>query len=322
MSAVIQSAEQSLAELFALDIPVSLAVDAFRNVSFVPEERGAHRRAEYGRVMESIYNTLKAHAIEGGTLEQFDAEFSRLRAGLRKHYRAWLVSKGFCSSTNITGRACYNVRRAEKRNRIEQRRNEALIDFQARAMKAAIRNLRPDLRPIMAGDDDAVERLEIEIRRLEESQELMKAANVAIRKHKKEGLQAQAVALVELGFTDDQLPEILTPKFGRRQGFASYSLSNNNANIRSKKTRLEQIKRNKAKPDASAQGSNGVTMEDCPAENRVRLRFPGKPPLEIRQRMKPTFRWSPSITAWQAYRNDRAFEIARAILQLPAVVCS
>lgn len=317
-----EAQEPRLADSFAADIPLSLAVSAYGGISMSPEKRGASTQAGYCKELEEIYNTLKSHATKGGTLAQLEEEFSRLRAGYRSHYRAWLSSKSRCISSFITGPSNFPTRRAQKRNNVEHRRLEAVIDFKARAMKAAIRNLRPDLRPIMAGDDDAVERLEAEIRRLEEGHELMKAANVAIRKHKKDGLQAQSVALIELGFTDDQLPEILTPKFGRAQGFASYSLSNNNANIRAKKIRLEQLKRNKAKPDASTQGSNGVTMEDCPAENRVRLRFPGKPPLEIRQRMKPTFRWSPSITAWQAYRNDRAFEIARAILQLPEVICS
>lgn len=318
MNAVLKP-DEALSLSFACDIPLSLAVDAYRGISFVPDQRGVETRDSYARQLEAIYNELKEHATRGGTLEQFDAEFSRLREGLRRHYRAWLSSKSQCTSNNIAGYSGYNVERARKRNRIEQRRNEAMSDFRARAMKAAIRNLRPDLRPIMAGDDDAVERLEAEIRRLEEAQELMKAANVAIRKNAKQGLAAQAVALSELGFADDQIPELLTPKFGRGQGFASYSLSNNNANIRNKRLRLEQIKRNKAKPTTTVEGSKGVTLEDCPPENRVRLRFPGKPPYKIRASLKPTFRWAQSIGAWQAYRNSCSIELAQRTAQ--AVAC-
>lgn len=314
-----EAQEPSLADSFAADIPLSLAVSAYGGISMSPEKRGASTQAGYCRELEEIYNTLKSHATKGGTLAQLEEEFSRLRAGYRSHYRVWLSSKSRCISSFITGPSNFPTRRAQKRNRIEHGRLEALIDFKSRAMKAAIRNLRPDLRPIMAGDDDAVERLEAEIRRLEESQALMKAANVAIRKHKKEGLQAQAVALVELGFADDQIPELLTPKFGRGQGFASYSLSNNNANIRNKRLRLEQIKRNKAKPTITVEGSKGVTLEDCPPENRVRLRFPGKPPYKIRESLKPTFRWARSIGAWQAYRNSCSIELAQRTAQ--AVAC-
>lgn len=318
MSAVLkstESAEVSLASSFTADIPLSLAVSAYGGISMSPEKRGASTQAGYCQELEEIYNTLKSHATKGGTLAQLEEEFARLRSGFRSHYRAWLSSKSRCISSFITGPSNFPTRRAEKRNRVEHKRLEAVIDFKARAMKAAIRNLRPDLRPIMAGDADAIERLETEIRRAEEVQARMKAANAAIRANKKKGRDAQLAALAELGFSDAMAPKLLEPDFCGRIGFADYMLTNNNANIRRMQQRLEQITRAKATPDSEVTGENGVTMNDCPAENRVRLTFPGKPAVEIRDRLKSNgFRWAPSLGVWQAYRNSNSLAVARGFV--------
>ena len=319
MSAVLKSTEdqeRSLVSSFAGDISLSLAVSAYGGISMSPEKRGASTQAGYCQELEEVYNTLKAHAVKGGTLDKLEDEFARFRGGFRSHYRAWLSSKGRCISSFITGPSNFPTRRAEKRNRIEHRRLEAVIDFKARAMKAAVRNLRPDLRPIMAGDADAIERLETEIRRAEEVQSRMKAANAAIRKTKKKGRDAQLAALVELGFSDALAAKMLEPSCFGTVGFEGFELSNNNANIRRMQQRLEQITRAKASPDSEVTGENGVTMNDCPAENRVRLTFPSKPPGEIRERLKKNgFRWAPSLGVWQAYRNYRSLEMAKEFVK-------
>lgn len=127
------------------DIPLSRAVAAFSGTSFVPEKRGQQIVASYNSDLEAIRTTLVAHAEKGRTLNLVDAEFERLREGFRQRYRAWLSSRGNCLSTMIAGPANFPVARNEKRFRIADRRLQDLVDFKARAMRAAIRNLRPDL---------------------------------------------------------------------------------------------------------------------------------------------------------------------------------
>jgi len=186
---------------------------------------------------------------------------------------------------------------------VEHRRCEDLINFRERAKAAVIRNLRPDLRPIMSGDADATERLDEKIKHAEALQDRMRAANAAIRKHKKAGADAQIRALVELGFNAARADLLLEPDFCGRIGFADYQLTNNNANIRRMKQRLESVSRNQAQESTEAEGEN-ARFEDNPADNRVRLYFAGKPSEAIRSDLKSSgFRWSPTIGAWQAYRN-------------------
>jgi hypothetical protein len=299
---------------FASDIPMSLAIAAHSGTSFVPDERGRAVVSSYGAEMAEVYETLKAQAVKGGTLDKLDEEFARFRGGYRARNIAYLRSRGRCMSTMIAGPSNFPVRRQQKRNEVSMKRLDELLEFKERAMRAAIRNLRPDLRPIMAGDADAIERLEAEIAKAERLQARMKAANLAIRKNAKAGSDAQVAALIEQGFSDARAADLIKPDCCGRIGFADYELTNNNANIRRMKQRLEQISRAKALPDVEVVSDNGIKLEDCPAENRVRLTFPGKPADEVRSKLKKNgFRWAPSLGVWQAYRNSWSMALAKEI---------
>ena len=83
----------------------------------------------------------------------------------------------------------------------------------------------------------------------------------------------------------------------------TFELTNLGANIRRMQERIEHLRKVQAIPTSTVQGSV-ARMEDCPAENRVRLFFPGKPSEEVRRQLKSKgFRWTPSLGCWQAYRN-------------------
>ena len=204
----------------------------------------------------------------------------------------------------ITGPSKFPTRRNEKRNAAADRRLEELLDFRARALAAIKHALTPELRPIMSGDRDALQRLTDKIRRAEAKQERMKVANAAIRRHAKAGTEAQVAALLALGFSEQTARMVLKADELGRIGFADYQLKNNNANIRRMRGRLESVSVAKAAPATESTAENGIRIEDSPAENRVRLFFPGKPSAEVRARLKENgFRWTPSLLCWQAYGN-------------------
>lgn len=170
--------------------------------------------------------------------------------------------------------------------------------YQRRAQAAASN------RAIFSDDPNATEKLEAKIERLEKQQELMRSANKAIRKGDNDGLR-------DLGFSDERIAQLKTPDFCGRLGFPDYALTNNSANIRRLKQRLERVSEAQSQPDTKAEGTN-ADFEDCPSENRVRLFFPGKPSEDVRTRLKSAgFRWSPTIGAWQAYRSYSTIEVAK-----------
>jgi hypothetical protein len=217
----------------------------------------------------------------------------------------------------IAGPSNFPASRMAKRSEIADRRMADRMEFRERALHAIRKTLCPELRPIMAGDDDAALRLRAKIAEAEKMQENMKTANKTIRQHAKAGTESQIAALVALGHAETAARKLLRPDFAGRVGYPNYLLTNNNANIRRMKQRLAVIERNQAIPATDTEGATGVRLEDVPAENRVRLYFPGKPAAEIRTSLKSHgFRWTPSIGCWQAYRNPGSIDHARRVAGL------
>lgn len=298
-------------ERFKADIPTQTAQAAYSGTSWNPENRAQTERDDYAATLAEDYAMLAAQADKGGTRDKLEAEFARYRAGYRKRMLAHLHSSARCVSWFIAGPSNFPAARMNKRADIASRRLNDLIEFRARALAAIKRTLRPDLAPIYASDENALERLEAKIHSAEVLQGRMKLANATIRKHAKAGAQSQVAALLELGYSLSQAQKLLEPDFCDRIGFPDYLLTNNNANIRRMKARVETIAVNKAAAPIEAEGEN-ARFEDCPADNRVRLFFLGKPPVEVRTRLKQCgFRWSPTIGAWQAYRHLHTIEAAK-----------
>ena len=213
----------------------------------------------------------------------------------------------------ITGPANFPTARNEKRNRVAHKRLEELLEFRARALAAIRKTLFPELRPIMAGDSDAVQRLQAEINEREQRQSHMRLVNSTIRKHLKLDNAGKMESLLAVGLTQSQASSALTKDCFGGIGFASFELTNNNANIRRMKQRLESISRNQSLPETSTQGT-AATVEDCPSENRIRVTFPSKPAVEVRTRLKSSgFRWTPSLGVWQAYRHAHTIAFAMQI---------
>lgn len=163
-------------------------------------------------------------------------------------------------------------------------------DLRRRA-EAAERN-----RAIFTEDPQASEKIADKIARLEQRQEMMKAANKLVRKEDRAGL-------AEMGFSEAVINGLLTPDFCGRLGFPSYELKNNGANIRRLKKRLVSLE---ALPTETTETEHeDYTVIENADEYRIQIVFDGKPPAEVRKRLKAHgFRWAPSQGAWQRHLNN------------------
>lgn len=304
-------------EDFESDIPLDLAITAHRGTSHSPGARGASERRAYAAMLRHDYESLREDATTPEALALLDSEFARYRAGMRTRKLAQLHAHSRTVSVMVAGPANFPKRRMVKRNETEARRQEDIHQFRERALAAIRKNLRPDLRPIMAGDADATTRLEEKIAQAEAEQNRMKQVNHAIRKHAKAGPQAQAAALVALNISEKAALGLLAPDELGRVGYPDYALKNNGARTRDMKARLATLKTAKATPSMSTEGPL-AQVEDVPAENRVRLFFAVKPSAAVRARLKSAnFHWSPQMECWQAYRNAATLATARAEAGLP-----
>lgn len=166
---------------------------------------------------------------------------------------------------------------------------------------------------IYTGDDDAEERLKEKIAKLEQLQEQMKTANKIIR-NKKTTEQEKVAQLQELGISETNAKELLNPDRFEGLGFASFSLQNNGACIRTAKLRLEKVIALK-NAETKEYEINGVKVVENTEENRLQLFFNGKPSEEIRSKLKHNaFRWSPSNVCWQSYLNRWQISQAKTLL--------
>ena len=125
-------------------------------------------------------------------------------------------------------------------------------------------------RAISGDDPDALQKLEAKLADLERLQTTMREANKAIRKNDDDRLR-------ELGLSDEQIGKLKEPDFCGRIGFPDYALTNNNANIKRVKKRVEEMKAREGQETREWELAGGVTLIDNVEANRVQLVFPGKP---------------------------------------------
>lgn len=129
---------------------------------------------------------------------------------------------------------------------------------------------------ISADDDLAVEKLTKKLEGMESQQTMMKAVNAYYRKHKTlEGcpeLTAEQVEKVKAAMSQDWRKDPVP--------FPSYLLTNNNANIRRVRQRIEELSHKTEFVGWTFPGGEAKVNE---AENRLQLIFADKPDADTRQ---------------------------------------
>ena len=171
-------------------------------------------------------------------------------------------------------------------------------------------------RTIYSDDPQAIQKLKQRLSDLEEHQAWMKTINKLCRSKK---------------FTDEQIAERLEDEYGciasvahgllnpqysyQKRGFQTWRLSNNGANIRRIKERIEQLV--KAETEETSEKMVGeVRLIDSVEHNRLQIFFPDKPSAEVRTQLKQQgFRWSRRQGCWQRHRSKTATYQAERIVR-------
>lgn len=211
----------------------------------------------------------------------------------------------------IAGGGNFPVRQKEKQNRAADanmakwQQIQGLLDKIRGVGKAGI----------SADDPEAVQKLKIKLKQLEQDQENMKAVNAYYRQHRTlEGCPQLSTEEIERlkasmarGWRSDPKP------------YESFALSNNNANIRQTRARIEELTR-RAATEYEGWAFEGGEVKMDKAANRLQVFFDEKPDGDTRAALKGSgFRWAPSVGAWQRQLNSNAIYSARQLAFLQPV---
>ena len=299
----------------------NLARRAKENMSFGDYKAGSATsefNAEINRVKTLIEKAKEMVSPEAQ--ERLDS----LLNSYTRNYANWINKRNSNGaghvSVMIAGPSNYNMRNHEKYLNRERKLWEEYEQFKNIEWK--ISSIVAGDKVIKSSDENAIEKLESKLENLQKLQENMKAAN-KILKNTKIADNEKVKKLIEVGFTESNAIELLKPDFCGRIGF-TYHLQNNNGNMRNVKQRIEKLQRQKAtaateiivETETDNEDSN-IRIVDNPQADRIQIFFPGKPDADVRTKLKSNgFRWTPSIGAWQSYRNDKGRRIAKEIAQI------
>lgn len=192
------------------------------------------------------------------------------------------------------------------RGRIESRFRKGFAELDKAQYYAALAKSAAENKTIFSDDPSAAEKLEEKIERLEKRQDLMREANKAIRAKDDDALR-------ELGFSDASIIQLKAPDFCGKVGFADYQLTNNSANIRRLKKRLEQVQA-QASREGKEYDIGAFHIVENTDENRVQLFFDKSLLAQVKEQLKSQgFHFSWENTCWQRQLNDPAVYQAQRI---------
>jgi len=284
------------------DIPLSTATSAYSATSHSPDRRGRSQIIEYCITLDHAQRKLAKYGFE----ERFD-EF---KEGYKKRLLAYLHANSRVMSPMITGPARFPVSSNRKKSDTSDKRLSELVDWEKTFFDRCRRNFNGS-NIIKSSDSDAVQKLEAKIAAKEEAQAKMKSINKIIRK---KGSKPEDI--VEFGLTLKGAQELFKPDFAGRLGFASYSLTNNNAEIKRLKKRLVELKEKENAEETEKEIMPGLVLKECPDDYRIRLLFDDKPSQKTRDILKSNgFKWSYSNEAWQRHLNAAGKSAANRVIQ-------
>jgi len=162
-------------------------------------------------------------------------------------------------------------------------------------------------KPILAGDPQAIDKLQDRLHELEKKQQMMKGVNAHYRKY--------GVCRGAPGITDEQAlaleDKIAHPVYSSDcRPYSLYTMTLNYREITRLKNRIAEITRNR-EVGFVGWAFDGGRVEANTEMNRLQLFFDKEPGEQQRALLKIYgFRWTPSQNAWQRQLSDKAIHAA------------
>lgn len=243
--------------------------------------------AEYNTVIKEVQ--AKIETAKERVSPEAQERLDRLFNSYKVKYADWINRSNSNGarhvSVMIAGPSNYNMRAHEK---YLNREKKLWAEYDSiKDIDSKIYSIINGDKIIKSDDENAIGKLKEKLAKALEEHEGYKNFNVKARKEGKETLPA-------------------------------YVLQNSNGRIKNIKDRIAKLERIAKQAETTPQVEtevNGIKIIDNLEAQRLQIIFPGKPDAAIREALKKNgFRWSPTNTAWQSYRSDRAMRVAKEIV--------
>lgn len=204
-----------------------------------------------------------------------------------------------CPSILVAGGSNFPVRKKQKQVAAYEKNSKDYQEVQNILSKIT----SVGMGGISSDDSNAVEKLRKKLDSLTKSQETMKAVNAYYRKNK----TLDGCDLLPLEQIEQLKADMKSTWNIHDKPFPPYALSNNNANIRRVKARIEELEKKAAEATPEGFEFDGGRVEYSKEDNRIRIFHDEKPdPDTIRELKSNGFKWSPRNGCWQRQDTDNA----------------
>ena len=279
------------------------AQDANSYRDYVPGSATAEYRAAVDRAAELAQAQKKR--VDPMYHEKIDSLLDTYARKLAANMNHGYEIDARVPSILIAGGSNFPVRQKEKQNAAhdsnmqEWQYIQGLLD---KIRSTGMGGIRQD-------DPRAIPKLQKKLAGLEKAQETMKAVNAYYRKHGTlDGCPHLSPENLE-----NLKADMASGWHYEKKPFQSWELSNNNAEIRRVRQRIEILTRANEVAYVGWEFDGGH-VEANRDQGRLQVFFDGKPEADARQQLKENgFRWAPSVGAWQRLLNDNAYHASDRI---------
>lgn len=287
---------------------------SFNNISFSPERRGTDTIREYTEQLNDDIVKIQSLGANSEQIERYKTWFEGL-------LRNWLGSQSNTASSFICGPSNFPSARMQKRHqwadnhyhRFQEWRNKVISAYEKAERKAKKLALEEKY-----GGEAGLARKKLE--NLEKFQETMKIVNNA---HKAYIKNPSLETLEAFNLSEDLIQRVINyvPRYSLEpHPFAPYQLTNNGAEIRRMKSRVEELEAKESRKESGEsketifEGGRVLMNNEI---DRIQIFYNEKPAYETIQKLKKNgFHWSPSNKAWQRQITNNAVYATRTIIGL------
>lgn len=274
---------------------------------YLPGSATAEYRAEVDRAAEIAERQKKR--VDPDYHAKIDALLDTYARKLAENRNAGFRIDASVPSILVAGGSNFPVARKNKQN---ARRDTNMQEYNE-IQKILDKISSVGMGGIRSDDENALDKLHNKLAGLEAAQEKMRKVNAYYRKHKSlEGCPELSVEDAE------RITKALEGDPIDNQPYPRWALTNNGANIRRIKSRIEELEQEAARAEEKPKDieGDGYTLRENSVIGRIQFIFEGKPDADTRALLKSWgFRWAPSEKAWQRMLNGNGRYAAEKVVK-------